>query len=91
MKKHYPRLTPSGLFKGSFNGNRKTKKGVINSKIINNPILSFSITPFLVFNNPVFSFSITPFLVFLEAKKVPRALYLCGFPDLANFDIKIYK
>ena len=76
MKNYCPCLTPSGIFKGSFNGNRKTKKGVINSKIINNPILSFSITPFLVF---------------LEAKKVPRALYLCGFPDLANFDIKIYK
>ena len=57
MKKHYPRLTPSGIFKGSFKGNRKTKKGAINSKIINNPILSFSITPFLDFNNPVFSFS----------------------------------
>lgn len=56
MKKHYPRLTPSGIFNGSFKGNRKTKKGAINSKIINNPILSFSITPFLVFNNPVFSF-----------------------------------
>ena len=56
MKKHYPRLTPSGIFKGSFKGNRKTKKGAINSKIINNPILSFSITPFLDFNNPVFSF-----------------------------------
>lgn len=56
MKKHYPRLTPSGIFNGSFKGNRKTKKGAINSKIINNPILSFSITPFLDFNNPVFSF-----------------------------------
>lgn len=56
MKKHYPRLTPSGIFNGPFKGNGKTKKGAINSKIINNPILSFSITPFLDFNNPVFSF-----------------------------------
>lgn len=42
MKTYHPRLTPSRIFKGSFKGNRKTKKGAINSKIINNPILTFS-------------------------------------------------